>query len=139
MPQLAQVEAVPPLSPGGAAPQSLLIQSEACLPNEFMPRPPDSGERLATGDGVSTATEVVKAGALMTSQDLVLPGFAQLGIPRSGVAHGAIQVPTSGQPIILLADHPTTGGYPVIAVVANADLDAAGQLRPGQKLRFAIS
>ena len=56
-----------------------------------------------------------------------------------GMAHGAIQVPASGQPIILLADHPTTGGYPVIAVVASADLDAAGQLRPGQKLRFTLS
>jgi allophanate hydrolase subunit 2 len=39
----------------------------------------------------------------------------------------------------LLADHPTTGGYPVIAVVTSDDLDAAGQLRPGQKLRFALS
>ena len=56
-----------------------------------------------------------------------------------GMAHGAVQVPASGQPIILLADHPTTGGYPVIAVVASADLDAAGQLRPGQRLRFSIS
>lgn len=56
-----------------------------------------------------------------------------------GMAHGAVQVPASGQPIILLADHPTTGGYPVIAVVASPDLDAAGQLRPGQRLRFAIS
>jgi allophanate hydrolase subunit 2 len=55
------------------------------------------------------------------------------------MAHGAIQVPASGQPIILLADHPTTGGYPVIAVVASGDLDAGGQLRPGQKLRFAFS
>ncbi len=56
-----------------------------------------------------------------------------------GMAHGAIQVPPSGQPIILLADHPTTGGYPVIAVVSSSDLDAAGQLRPGQRLRFALS
>jgi biotin-dependent carboxylase-like uncharacterized protein len=56
-----------------------------------------------------------------------------------GMAHGAIQVPPSGQPIILLADHPTTGGYPVIAVVSSNDLDAAGQLRPGQRLRFARS
>jgi len=38
-----------------------------------------------------------------------------------------------------LADHPTTGGYPVIAVIVSADLDAAGQLRPGQQLRFSSS
>ena len=56
-----------------------------------------------------------------------------------GMVDGAIQVPESGQPIILLADHPTTGGYPVIAVIVSADLDAAGQLRPGQQLRFSSS
>jgi biotin-dependent carboxylase-like uncharacterized protein len=53
-----------------------------------------------------------------------------------GLAPGAIQVPAGGQPILLLADHPTTGGYPVIAVVTEADLPVAAQLRPGQQLRF---
>ena len=42
----------------------------------------------------------------------------------------------SGQPVLFLADHPITGGYPVIAVVVDADIDAAAQLRPGQRLRF---
>ena len=68
-----------------------------------------------------------------------LPRLRHDQLLSEGMAHGAIQVPASGQPIILLADHPTTGGYPVIAVVASADLDAGGQLRPGQKLRFALS
>ncbi|HWD61335.1 MAG TPA: 5-oxoprolinase/urea amidolyase family protein [Humibacter sp.] len=49
---------------------------------------------------------------------------------------GAIQVPPSGEPTVLLADGPVTGGYPVIAVVADADLDVFAQLRPGQSLRF---
>jgi allophanate hydrolase subunit 2 len=49
---------------------------------------------------------------------------------------GAIQVPPSGQPTVLLADHPTTGGYPVIAVVTDASLDAFAQLRPGQRVAF---
>jgi len=53
-----------------------------------------------------------------------------------GLVPGAIQVPAGGQPILLLADHPTTGGYPVIAVVVEADLPTAAQLRPGQQLRF---
>lgn len=53
-----------------------------------------------------------------------------------GIVAGAIQVPPSGSPILLLSDHPTTGGYPVIATVATADRPAAGQLRPGQTLRF---
>ncbi len=68
-----------------------------------------------------------------------LPRVRSDDLLSEGIAHGAIQVPASGQPIILLADHPTTGGYPVIAVIASADLDAAGQLRPGQQLRFALS
>jgi biotin-dependent carboxylase-like uncharacterized protein len=57
-------------------------------------------------------------------------------LPSEGLALGAIQVPPSGQPVLFLADHPVTGGYPVIAVVIDADIDAAAQLRPGQRLRF---
>jgi biotin-dependent carboxylase-like uncharacterized protein len=49
---------------------------------------------------------------------------------------GAIQVTGAGQPILLLRDHPTVGGYPVVAVVLNEDLDAAAQLRPGTRVRF---
>jgi biotin-dependent carboxylase-like uncharacterized protein len=55
-----------------------------------------------------------------------------------GLVTGALQVPPSGQPILLLNDHPTTGGYPVIAVVHADDLPLAGQLRPGQSLRFEV-
>jgi antagonist of KipI len=44
---------------------------------------------------------------------------------------GAVQVPSSGQPILLMADRPTTGGYPILAVVISADLPLAGQLAPG--------
>jgi biotin-dependent carboxylase-like uncharacterized protein len=49
---------------------------------------------------------------------------------------GALQVPPDGRPILLGPDAPVTGGYPVIAVVVDADLDAAGQLRPGDQVRF---
>jgi biotin-dependent carboxylase-like uncharacterized protein len=54
-----------------------------------------------------------------------------------GIVPGAIQVPPDGRPILLLADHPTTGGYPVIAVVISEDQPIAAQLRPGQQLRFS--
>jgi biotin-dependent carboxylase-like uncharacterized protein len=54
-----------------------------------------------------------------------------------GLVTGAIQVPPSGQPILLLNDHPTTGGYPVIAVVVHDDLPRVGQLRPGDTVRFS--
>jgi KipI family sensor histidine kinase inhibitor len=56
-----------------------------------------------------------------------------------GIATGAIQVATDGQPILMLADHPTTGGYPVIAVVRSADIGLAAQLRPGQPVRLKLS
>ena len=57
-------------------------------------------------------------------------------LPSEGMVAGAMQVPPSGQPTVLLADHPVTGGYPVIAVVASGALDLFGQLRPGQAVRF---
>ena len=53
-----------------------------------------------------------------------------------GLVPGAIQVPPNGLPIMLLCDHPTTGGYPVIATLLSGSLPLAGQLRPGQQLRF---
>jgi allophanate hydrolase subunit 2 len=55
-----------------------------------------------------------------------------------GVIRGSVQVPPDGQPLIFLADHPVTGGYPVIAVVDEDDVDLAAQARPGQTLRFRI-
>ena len=57
-------------------------------------------------------------------------------IVSDGVVTGAIQVPGSGRPILLLADHQTTGGYPKIATVISADLPAAGRLKPGDPVRF---
>lgn len=59
-------------------------------------------------------------------------------LPSEGVVLGAVQVPTDGQPLIFLADHPTTGGYPVIAVVDPDDLGSIAQARPGTALRFVI-
>ena len=60
-------------------------------------------------------------------------------LPSEGMVTGSLQVPAGGQPILLLADHGSTGGYPVIAVVASADIGLAAQLRPGSKIRFRIS
>ena len=50
---------------------------------------------------------------------------------------GAIQVPPDGQPIVLIPDHATVGGYPVIACVIAADRPKLGQLRPGDTVTFA--
>lgn len=57
-------------------------------------------------------------------------------LPSEGIAHGSVQVPPSGRPVIFLADHPVTGGYPVVAVLPSPCLDAAAQLTPGQHVRF---
>ncbi|MEJ3404493.1 biotin-dependent carboxyltransferase family protein [Rathayibacter sp. YIM 133350] len=57
-------------------------------------------------------------------------------LASEGMLAGSVQVPPSGLPTVLLADHPVTGGYPVIAVVADAALDAFAQLRPGQRIHF---
>jgi len=57
-------------------------------------------------------------------------------LPSEGLVPGAVQVPPDGAPVLFLADHPVTGGYPVLAVVRTADLPAAAQLRPGDVVRF---
>lgn len=57
-------------------------------------------------------------------------------LPSEGMVPGALQVPPSGRPTVLLADGPVTGGYPVIAVVADAFIDALAQARPGTRIRF---
>jgi biotin-dependent carboxylase-like uncharacterized protein len=58
-------------------------------------------------------------------------------LASEGLIAGAVQVPGDGQPLVFLADHPTTGGYPVIAAVHPADLPLIAQARVGVSLRFA--
>lgn len=70
-----------------------------------------------------------------------LAGASLCDTPRealasAGVLPGAVQVPASGGPILLMADAQTTGGYPIIATVISADLPLAAQLIPGDKLQF---
>ena len=59
-------------------------------------------------------------------------------MPSEGMVRGAIQVPPGGEPVVFLADHPVTGGYPVVATVCDADVDRAAQVRPGQGVRFVV-
>jgi allophanate hydrolase subunit 2 len=60
-------------------------------------------------------------------------------LPSEGMVLGAVQVPPDGRPVVFLADHPTTGGYPVVAVVFDDDVSRAGQLGPGAVVRFALT
>lgn len=57
-------------------------------------------------------------------------------LASEGLVVGSVQVPGDGQPVVMLRDHPTTGGYPVIAVVDPAELTDLAQARPGARLRF---
>lgn len=57
-------------------------------------------------------------------------------LPSAGLVPGAVQLPPSGQPVVFLRDHPTTGGYPVIGVVIEDALDDLAQLPPGARIRF---
>lgn len=59
-------------------------------------------------------------------------------LPSEGMVRGAVQVPAGGAPVLFLADLPVTGGYPVVAVVLDADVDRAAQVRPGQQVRFRL-
>lgn len=75
-----------------------------------------------------------RVGARLEGPELVRRRPGEL--PSEGMVPGALQVPPSGRPTVLLADGPVTGGYPVIAVVTDASLDALGQARPGTRIRF---
>lgn len=92
-------------------------------------------ERL-TGSRYTVLEQSNRMGVRLTGPDL------RLREPRplltEGVSLGAIQVPASGQPIILFVEHQTTGGYPKIANICSADLDRVGQLRPRDVVRFEL-
>ncbi|WP_282797306.1 biotin-dependent carboxyltransferase family protein [Streptomyces sp. CC224B] len=60
-------------------------------------------------------------------------------LPSEGMVLGAVQVPPDGGPVVFLADHPTTGGYPVVGVVRQEDLAGAAQAVPGTPVRFVAS
>ena len=88
-------------------------------------------------------SEVYEAGPLTgrTGCRLQGPPLAHRGageILTDGMVPGCIQVPPDGQPIVMLADGPTTGGYPKIATVVGSDLDLLAQIGPGDGIRFRV-
>jgi biotin-dependent carboxylase-like uncharacterized protein len=74
---------------------------------------------------------------LAPAEHRLSPDRGTVELPSEGMVLGAVQVPASGEPVVFLNDHPTTGGYPVLAVVSAADLGGCAQLRPGDRVRFA--
>jgi biotin-dependent carboxylase-like uncharacterized protein len=93
----------------------------------------DSSRRLVSQEW-TLSPESNRIGARLLGRPLKQVRLEEL--PSEGMVLGALQVPPSGLPTVFLADHPVTGGYPVIAVVRRTDLDLLGQARPGQRIRF---
>jgi len=76
-----------------------------------------------------------RVGTRLTGHPLT-PRHPDRQLPSEGATRGAIQVPPNGLPVILGPDHPVTGGYPVIGVVVDRDVDRMAQVRPGQRVRL---
>ena len=87
-----------------------------------------------TGQAYTVTSESNRVGVRLDGPPLVRARTDEL--PSEGMVRGALQVPPSGRPVLFLADHPVTGGYPVIGYVADDDVDRCAQLRPGQALRL---
>ncbi|MFG2149395.1 biotin-dependent carboxyltransferase family protein [Streptomyces sp. NPDC048696] len=94
---------------------------------------PDALATLATGRyRVSSASNRIG----LRTEGPALRRAVHGELPSEGMVWGAVQVPPDGRPVVFLADHPTTGGYPVVGVVAEPDLAAAAQAAPGTPVRF---
>lgn len=92
------------------------------------------GLAALTRSSYTVATEADRVGVRLEGPRL--ERSRQEELPSEGIVLGAVQVPADGRPLVFLRDHPTTGGYPVVAVVLGADLDRCAQLRPGDEVRF---
>lgn len=62
--------------------------------------------------------------------------FAAAELASEGMVRGSVQIPPNGEPVVFGPDHPTTGGYPVIAVLTRKSSDRCAQLAPGKTVRF---
>ena len=90
---------------------------------------------LLSGEAWEVTAQSNRVGIRLTAPaSLARAGSGEL--PSEGVVTGAVQVPPDGKPLLFLADHPLTGGYPVIGAVAGYHLDLAGQIPVGAKIRF---
>jgi biotin-dependent carboxylase-like uncharacterized protein len=81
-----------------------------------------------------TVTPQADRVALRLAGPPIAPGID--GIASEGLVAGAVQLPPDGAPVLFLANHPVTGGYPVVAVVQSDDIGGAAQSRPGAVVRF---
>jgi len=141
------------LQRGDVLPLTLAVASEG--KERRLPSPPPAGcdrpIRVVLGPQHECFTDAAIA-ALLDAEFRISKNADRMGMRLDGpplrhragwdivsdaIATGAIQVPGSGQPILLLADHQTTGGYPKIATVVSADLPLVARRRTGDAIRFA--
>jgi KipI family sensor histidine kinase inhibitor len=94
----------------------------------------DAAERLATASW-EVGARSDRVGVRLVGDT---PLDATSGVSSRGMVTGAVQVPPDGQPVALLCDHATVGGYPVVATVVRADLGVLGRCRPGDAVRFEL-
>ena len=80
--------------------------------------------------------ELSRVGVRLETGEFVRTTRAEAQMSSIGLVEGAIQITPAGEPIVMLANHPTTGGYPVIAVVEPDDIPIVVQTRPGTAIRF---
>lgn len=104
------------------------------IPGPHLGRLGPEGARTFFGSAFEVSHQANRMGYRLEGPDLASPGEEILSF---GLTAGAVQLPIGGRPILLMADHQTTGGYPVIATVAGAWLSVAAQLAPGDEVRFA--
>jgi biotin-dependent carboxylase-like uncharacterized protein len=90
-------------------------------------------ERLLS-ESYFLTTDLNRMGVRLEGAKLAIA--AQLDMPSEGIVRGSVQVPGSGDPLVLMADYQTTGGYPKIATMISADQDVFAQLRPRQPVQF---
>lgn len=97
----------------------------------------DAAWDLLTTQVYEVDSESNRVGVRLSGEPL--PRLREGELVSEGMVRGAIQLPPSGLPVLFLADHPVTGGYPVIAYVDDLDVDRCAQLRPGQEVRFTTA
>ncbi|MGC5224333.1 5-oxoprolinase/urea amidolyase family protein [Micromonospora sp. DT81.3] len=132
-----RADAVDPVPPADVAPWGAPPDEEVVV--ELAPGPRADWFSASALASLYEAVWMVTDKADRVGVRLEGPPLERVGtgeLPSEGMVPGAMQVPPSGSPTVLLADGPVTGGYPVIAVVADGSLDAFAQLRPGTRIRF---
>lgn len=127
---------------GKRLPDQLVPRYEKTTTLRFIPGPqhnlfPSTAVTILTSSSYTVTPESNRMGYRLTGQKVVRkrPGH----FISDCTTVGALQIPDDGQPILLMADRQTTGGYPKIGCVITADLPLAAQLAPGNFITFSLT